>query len=432
MSLLIYNRRGAPVRTEPVPLPPPPSLLGVGSESESLVSYPRITNTTVGDWYVDGSVGSSGDGTSLATAFKTLGEGLSALSSGETLLVKGGTYTPGKLTRSTAWDSTTRIMGYGDDRPVLDFSGVDLSWPNRDCIVISSTARNELWHRFYIVNGRSFESGGSGFSVRAPTIVLSDIWSSHFDYRGFTVSGVSSGQVIIQDCVGWRMGDGTSFSTSTGEHFIALGSQNEANPESVAFVRCVSINAGDDGFDLWSSRGALILDSVAIGAGYYWNGNPAGDGIGFKMGGDNGNGRNNRLRGSVAVGSRQHGISANIPANSQYGQFHYINNTSVDNGFQGFFSGNHVHVENNINWGNVFSGVSLGTSATSTNNSWNLGVTNPMFGDVSEGDYSLLSGSSAIGAGTGGKNLGASVVALELAKKWLNRDVTGYAQPGWD
>jgi len=409
------------------------TLLGVGSASTSLVDYPKIQNTTVGNWYVDGSRPSSGDGTSLATAFKTIQEGLSALQSGQTLLVKSGVYSQtSRINRTIAWNSTTRIMGYGDDRPVIDFSGISLSWPNYQGIVIESTSRNELWHRFYIINCRNTYNNGSALAVKAPTTIISDIWSSHIDYRSVEVIGVTTGKVTIQDCVGWRMGDGTTVSTSTGEHFMVLNSGRDTNPEEIALVRCVSINAGDDGYDLWSARSALVLDSVAIKAGYYWNGSDAGDGQGYKMGGNIDNGRNNRLRGSVSVYSRAFGVDANIPASSQYGQYHYINNTSAYNAANGFLAGNVTHLENNISYQNQSNYTSPGASTTSTNNSWELGISNPLFSDPSAGDYSLAAGSPAIGVGTSGKNLGASTVALELTKLWFNRDTTGYALPEWD
>ena len=62
----------------------------------------RVINGTVdmgayeyisgGDWYVDDSVPSPGDGTSPATAFKTMQEGIDAASDGETVMVLKGTY----------------------------------------------------------------------------------------------------------------------------------------------------------------------------------------------------------------------------------------------------------------------------------------------------------------------------------------------------
>lgn len=87
-KLLLHRRRGpiggivGPIPPDPDPEPPTSPLLGVGSDSESLTTYPRIANVTVGDWYVDASRPSSGNGTSLATAFKTLQEGLAALKTG--------------------------------------------------------------------------------------------------------------------------------------------------------------------------------------------------------------------------------------------------------------------------------------------------------------------------------------------------------------
>lgn len=434
MTLLIHQRRrriGQSIHIDPEPPEPGIGLLGVGSESTSLITYPKIQNTTVGNWYVDSSRPSSGDGTSLATAFKTIQEGLSALQSGQTLLVKGGIYNMSqRIIRNTAYAQRTRIMGYGTDRPILDFSSTDLN-SNRDAIQIGSTSRNELWHRFYIRNCRNSGGWGSGFMVQAPTTILSDIWASHTDYRSFSVSGVTTGSVTIQDCVGWRMGDGFTASTSTGEHFLVVGSGRDTHPEEIVLARCVSINGGDDGYDLWSARSVLIIDSVSIGAGYYWNGAIAGDGNGYKMGGDNANGRNNRLRGSVAVRSSRYGIDANISASSQYGQYHYINNTTAYNDSQGFFLGNHVHVENNIDYGNGASYRSPGASTTYANNQWDLGINNPQLADAEEGDYSLLAGSAAIGSGTGGKNLGASTIALELTKLWSERDTTGYALQEW-
>lgn len=43
-------------------------------------------------WYVDASVSESGDGKSVETAFKTIGEGVTAASAGDTIIVAAGTY----------------------------------------------------------------------------------------------------------------------------------------------------------------------------------------------------------------------------------------------------------------------------------------------------------------------------------------------------
>jgi pectin methylesterase-like acyl-CoA thioesterase len=64
------------------------------------------------DWYVDGAVASSGDGTSWATAFKTITEGINGASAGDAIHVAVGTYQERLVVNKqlsitgTGWDST--------------------------------------------------------------------------------------------------------------------------------------------------------------------------------------------------------------------------------------------------------------------------------------------------------------------------------------
>jgi hypothetical protein len=65
-------------------------------------------------------------------------------------------------------------------------------------------------------------------------------------------------------------------------------------------------------------------------------------------------------------------------------------------------------------------------SGTNTNNTWNLSITDAEWESPGplRWDYSLDATSPCIGAGVSGGNLGASDVALELAKEWLAKDLT--------
>ncbi len=56
------------------------------------VTFTAQTAVSAKAWYVDDSVASSGDGTSWATAFKTIQEGIKAASDGDTVNVAAGTY----------------------------------------------------------------------------------------------------------------------------------------------------------------------------------------------------------------------------------------------------------------------------------------------------------------------------------------------------
>lgn len=430
MSLLVHPTRrhidagGTPSN------PPVGGLLGVGSASTSLVDYPVVQNTVVGDWYVDASRSSSGNGQTLATAFKTIQEGLSALQSGQTLLVKGGRYvTAARFNRTVAWATETRIMGYGSDRPIIDATG----FTSQDDAILrfQGNARNETWHGFYIQNVSSV--GGNGIMVAGTNIKLSNIWISHVANTGVYVAhSTAPTGITIQDCVVWRLGDGSSRNTNTGDCFAA-SSWVLGEYARVKFIRCVGVNGPDDGYDLWGGKNCELIDCVAYKSGYYWNGNPGGnqggDGSAFKLGGsNNGNGNTNTVRGSIGISSRLNGFQHNH-ASSPAAQT-LLNNTSYNNAGIGFDYGASSVTRSNLSFldGSAFY---PGSGGTVTNNSWQLGVSNPVFGDVSSHDYSLLVGSPAIGSGYQGSNLGASVVALLLAKKWLTRNLTGYANENW-
>jgi hypothetical protein len=88
---------------------------------------------TTGDWFVDGGVSSSGDGTSIGTAFKTIAEALSAASGGDVIRIKdhGSPYreqfsTSGKGGASSSGKTT--ITGYGTDKPTISGAEVITGW----------------------------------------------------------------------------------------------------------------------------------------------------------------------------------------------------------------------------------------------------------------------------------------------------------------
>jgi hypothetical protein len=406
------------------------TLGGVGSTSTSLTTYPKIDNTTTGDWYVDGSVGSSGDGTSLGTAFKTIAEGLSALSAGETLLVKGGTYTLGSggITRSTSWGSKTYIMGYGTDRPILDATSVGT---NNSALTLDGSV-NEVWHRFHVKNVPSAGGGNNGQSIRLVTSannnILSDIWSSHNITDGFYAFDADNN--ILQDCASWRLGDGVATDTNCPDNYAIKGASSGNK-----LVRCFGGHGPDDNFDFWDGNGNDVIDCVAYKGGYYWSGASgsasSGDACGFKMSGSSTT-TPNHVTGSIAIACRADGLQSNQADLA----FNYTRCTTVLNeGLGADFNGDDTGMTgtatdcislNNTGTGNQGATYSVyaGTYYTTTYCNWDLSISDPSFYDTANYDWSLAAGSSAIGAGISGGNLGASDVALKIAKEWLAKDLT--------
>lgn len=410
-----FNPNAAPL---PEPDPPPSGdLIGVGSTSTSLTNFPQIADTTTGDKYVDASVGSSGDGNSLATAYRTIQEGLAALSAGQTLIVKGGTYPiTSQIARNTPWASATRVMAYGDEQVVIDASLVS---PNTSAVRFNSSARRELWHRIKVVN---VPDNAGGYDGQAVAVVgCSDVTLSRFEVTDCRQDGIwcyNAVDIDVLDSAVHGLGDGFTQDTNVPDNFAATGSSQRVN-----FVRCFSAFAPDDGFDFWTCVDGVFEDCVSYRAGYYRNGNPAGDGNGYKMGGNAGGGRN-LVRGALAISCRSNGFDDNA---SSIGENQFRQLTAVGNGNAGVQAGSlsSTVVRDTIANGNSPNYQEWATPGPADSlNTWNLGITNPQFADPAAYDWSLLPGSPAIGAGTSGGNLGASEIALAIAKEWIPRVTT--------
>ncbi|MBU1173653.1 MAG: right-handed parallel beta-helix repeat-containing protein, partial [Proteobacteria bacterium] len=71
-------------------------------------------------WYVDNSADPDGDGTTLLTAFDTIGEAITAAVAGDTILVTAGTYIQ---TEDLVIDEEVSILGVSETKPTIQFDG---------------------------------------------------------------------------------------------------------------------------------------------------------------------------------------------------------------------------------------------------------------------------------------------------------------------
>lgn len=409
MSLLLHQRRpGTPV----VPLDPA-GLAGVGSASDSYTLYPPTAPTTIGDWYVDAQAGNdSNTGTSMGQAFRTIQRALSVVQDGQTILARGN-FSLSTLTRGVNWTTGIRIMGYGHEVPRLDFGGASYG--------LHLNGRREHWCGFHIVNANTYGIRVyGGIFNRLERMYVSDCARNEYG-AGIIVNGPPADDNLIIDCAAWRLGtpgmsgsntpDGIVFTAASG----SLGYRNRV-------VRCFVANATDDAFDFYRCSDGEGLDLVALASGYFYNGNTSSsEGHGLKMGGGGGSG--NQARGVIAVHCRRTGLNSNGAANVHYERCtSYGNNYGVEfrNGASGYAEevlavGNSTNVP--VNQYN-----SLPPSGSLVRNSWQSGVTaaNVHFADPAGGDFSLLPASAAATAGLGGAAIGASVVALDILKRWWN------------
>jgi hypothetical protein len=104
------------------------------------------TSTTGKTWYVNGKATTSGNGTSMATAFKTLQEGVAAAAAGDTILVSAGLYrVPNKsyglnITKSGSVGKPITLGAYGNGEVIIDSSQATGTWTS-----LRSNASGTVW-----------------------------------------------------------------------------------------------------------------------------------------------------------------------------------------------------------------------------------------------------------------------------------------------
>ncbi len=392
----------------PGPQPPDPPasiLLGIGSGSTSLIDYPKVQPTTAGDWYVDVSRPASGNGRSLATAFRTIPEALNRVRDGETVIVKGGRYpTPTQINRNVSWNEWVRVLAYGDELVILDRAG---SNADHAAVRFHDNARRELWHGFIAENGRGLGNSSQAFAVSfARDIVISRsvVRNWHGGVAGFVVHRGTD--IVIQDCIITDLGDGVTAHTNAPDGFASTSYDPHPPSRGTRFVRCVSAYAPDDGIDFWRSADGAAIDCVVFRPGYYRNGARAGDGNGVKLGSNPqqfpGVGPN-AVRGSLLLGAFRAGATHNSNPGCAF-----VNNTASQGRWRGFDYGTGAVRSGNVAWGN-------GDGDDSQN---------PNFCDPAAFDFSIPRGHARAGQG-------ASTVALELAKRTLPYLTRGELPPTW-
>lgn len=398
-------------------------IAGAGSTSTSLVSHPKTGQVTDGHIWVDPTAGTNGSGTQ-GSPYNNLDDALLAVADGERIISRGGNIVlSGTFSRSTSWGNGIEIFAYGSERVTLDCSNLGTSRP------FSFSGGAEHWKGFEVTNGDD-----GAMLITGSNYTIEDFWVHHMGQAGggggmFYIYGHTNTGVVIQDSVAYRNGDGASTSTNTPDNFkchAAYGDSTQVASGHV-FARCFSAHGTDDGFDLFYSNGVSILDSVSYRSGYHYNGNAAADGTGFKMGSANAGVGNNTARGNLAIANKNVGVNANgapLPLTVLFNTVTQDDWRPVRAPVAG------SDVRNNIAYANA--GVE--DVAGDTYNTWNSSadaggnpdfpISNPLFVNAAGWDFSLGSGSPAIGAASDGGNLGASIAALDLAKEWLAKDLT--------
>lgn len=379
-----------------------------------LAIFISILGNAQNTYYVSTTGNNSNPG-SKAYPWLTIQYGVTHIAAGDTLYVRGGTYSPTATTAHSMYcgvlvdgvlgnsGAKYNVYNYPGETPIIDGGNITGTTYPKTGIYIYSAA---YWHfKGFIVrnfvqasNGREGEGifmqggnhvviencevyscGGPGFQTRTPngdghTFLNCD---AHDNYDQYTTDPVG--------------GDADGFD-------IGFGYNNYKQ----YMLYCRSWNNSDDGIDLYQYPGYESIYYI-IGCWAWHNGyrsdqvTTAGDGCGYKLGADNLNSYSVVRRfvySCIAYDNRTRGFSQESAQVLKvlYNNFAYGNES---HGFSFYNLDVHDTLRNNISFGNSGDAVEhLGTNRVSDHNTWDAstGVT------VTSADFVSLTGSQLAGS----------------------------------
>lgn len=295
------------------------SYKGIGKEGESIWVSPT------GDANGDGTEGSPVD---IYTAVKYV-------QAGQQIILKGGTYLLDKTVNTERGNN-----GYADkmiymiadpnaeERPVLDFQ-----WSCSGMVLAG-----DYWY-FKGFDVTHSADAQKGVQVSGSNNVLDQINTYHNGNTGMQISRLLSTDLwddwpannLILNCTSYGNAD-KGYEDADG--FAAKLTIADGN----VFDGCMAYNNADDGWDLFAkvetgSIGSVtIRNCVAYGNGYLEDGTNAGNGNGFKMGGDSLSGKHHLIN-SIAYNNKAKGIDSNSCPDIQVTSSTTFNNESYNVAF---------------------------------------------------------------------------------------------------
>jgi hypothetical protein len=324
-------------------------------------------------YYVATNGSDSNAGTSTNAPYATLAKAASVATNGNLVYVRGGVYlTSSKITFTniSVAGQPVRIRAYPGETPVLDFSGQTGSGSGVDGIAISG---NYYWFYGLVMTN----AGHNSIAITGSNNIVERCISLGARNSGLHIGGGSSSTSKAATNLYLNCDSIRSFDSPGGGNADGFSAKWSLGPGNM-FSGCRSWENSDDGWDLWmGSQPVLITNCWAFRNGSnVWNSSSfAGNGNGFKLGGDNIAAAHRLVRGVSFnnVGNSGNGIDQNnntagltVDQNVSWANLH--KNFYLDHGAN---STPHV-VRNNISFTDGSSTNSFTSGTLSTNNSWQV------------------------------------------------------------
>jgi hypothetical protein len=235
--------------------------------------------------------GSDGNAGTLASPKFSLNGIWSSLSAGDTLYLRGGTYTFTVQQYLTGKSGTAgnliKVWAYPGETPILTRG--------------ASFDKSAGWHRGMIYfTGNYFHWRGikftgmytddsqvdAGFQCWDVNNCIFELLESHNNVQGMTIENSATGNLVL-NCDfhdNYSNYGGSNGGNSDGFAITYMTSTSSTN----TIRGCRSWNNGDDGFDTFENSGYVLIDSCWSWYNGYVRGTStrAGNGTGFKMGSD--------------------------------------------------------------------------------------------------------------------------------------------------
>ncbi|WP_437336352.1 right-handed parallel beta-helix repeat-containing protein [Sorangium sp. So ce394] len=264
--------------------------------------------------------------------FATLAKANSAAAAGDTIWVRGGTYTITTqlvLSRSgTSETSRTKIWAYPGEKPVLDASRYVTSNPAVDVPVVLVTGSWMHLRGLEIGNAKVGRSGDHSYSLlrtKGSSDNIFELLDLHHGFGSGLFIDKGNGGNLVLNCDSHDNYDQNG-SQGDGQNGDGFGVHYQTTGPSTIIRGCRAWNNSDDGYDYISQEVPVITEgsfAMSNGRGSEGNGN------GFKVGSSK-TGIRHIVQNNVAWKNK----AAGFYANHSSGGNTWLNNTAYKNGTQ--------------------------------------------------------------------------------------------------
>jgi MYXO-CTERM domain-containing protein len=314
--------------------------LGLSASLVVLATLLAGRNAQATDYYV-AATGSDSNAGTMAAPFATLQKAVNTAVAGDTVYIRGGTYsitTPAtsgagiNFTKSGTATAPINYFAYPGEVPVFDFTNMVISTTGytHGFVINASYLHFKGLEVRYVPMNTFSNNGVDVLSGGNDTFELLNM--HHNSGNGIFIGSKSAGGHLILNCDAHDNYDATS-SQGQGQNADGFGVHYQTTGASTTIRGCRSWWNSDDGYDLINQEVPVTVEnSWAFGNGYamYGTFNPAdGNGNGFKMGSSQ-TGIRHLVQNNVAWKNKANGFYAN---HSTGGNTWY-NNTSFMNGTQ--------------------------------------------------------------------------------------------------